>query len=245
MEMKICTKCGIDKPLTEFFKVSRGNGVRPSRGGKGVRARCKHCTAEAASPGVHDRRNERNKQLAAGNRLCGGCNEWRPAGEFHKRAASFDGVGYTCIACANEKTKKWREDNPSAFKNWYGENKTKRAEYWQYWYAENKDAARETHKLWARANKHIVNALIARRRAAKARATPSWADHDVIRAFYVEAARLTEETGVQYEVDHFYPILGKLVCGLHCETNLQIISKSENSSKNNRMPEDYYETNRD
>lgn len=66
-----------------------------------------------------------------------------------------------------------------------------------------------------------------------------WADLDAIRAIYAEAARLTAETGIRHEVDHYYPLQGEIVCGLHCEANLQILTKAENIRKKNRMPEEF------
>ena len=38
------------------------------------------------------------------------------------------------------------------------------------------------------------------------------------------------------EVDHVVPLQSKFVCGLHCEANLQVITKSKNASKCNRFP---------
>ena len=46
--------------------------------------------------------------------------------------------------------------------------------------------------IWS-ANKH---------RSALKIATPSWADHEAIEPFYVEARRLRAETEILHEVDH-------------------------------------------
>jgi hypothetical protein len=64
------------------------------------------------------------------------------------------------------------------------------------------------------------------------KATPSWADKESIKQFYIEAQRLTKETGVPHEVDHIIPIAGKLVSGLHVPSNLQILTAEENQRKN-------------
>ena len=63
--------------------------------------------------------------------------------------------------------------------------------------------------------------------------TPPWANKTAIKQIYQEAKRMTAETGIQYEVDHIFPLRGQLVCGLHIETNLRIISRTENNSKTN------------
>jgi hypothetical protein len=87
------------------------------------------------------------------------------------------------------------------------------------------------------ANRDAVNALIAKRVIAKKRAIPKWADLKAIRMFYAEAIRLTRETGIRHEVDHIYPLQSDMVCGLHCEANLRVITKAENQRKKNRLPQ--------
>lgn len=73
----------------------------------------------------------------------------------------------------------------------------------------------------------------AKRRAAELNRTPVWADDWKIEQFYKEARKLTRLHGIQFHVDHIIPLQGRLVSGLHVQNNLQIITASENYSKNN------------
>jgi hypothetical protein len=84
-------------------------------------------------------------------------------------------------------------------------------------------------------NKSANAAKRAKRRALEHSACPEWADQQKIAEMYKEARKLTRETGVVYSVDHIIPLKGKAVCGLHVETNLQVIPLSENIRKSNRV----------
>jgi hypothetical protein len=200
----------------------------------GVGAICKQCKAERRKPGITAEREIRRQQTTAGLKRCGLCKCWKPFVEFHKRAASNDGLTYRCISCVNEVSRQWKLANPGAFQAWYAENKEWRAAYWLEWYENNKEHRAASYKAWAKANSGIVNALVAKRNAAKKHATVPWADLAAIERFYVEADRLTRATGIKHEVDHIYPIQGRNVCGLHVETNLQILTKTANIRKGNR-----------
>lgn len=96
----------------------------------------------------------------------------------------------------------------------------------------------------ARANRTTEAGLQASRRAALAYArahpekssrhalrqqTPPWADPLKIRAWYIlaKAQKLT--------VDHIVPLKGELVSGLHVENNLQLLTKTENTRKGNKV----------
>jgi hypothetical protein len=59
----------------------------------------------------------------------------------------------------------------------------------------------------------IAAAAASRRKAKILQRTPSWADHDKIRQFYILAKDLTDFTGVEHEVDHIYPLQGRNVSG--------------------------------
>ena len=87
-------------------------------------------------------------------------------------------------------------------------------------------------------NRGAANARNSQYRASKNKATPKWLTEEQkqqIKSFYVEADRLTKETGIGHHVDHIIPLQGKEVSGLHVPWNLQILTKSENNIKNNKF----------
>jgi hypothetical protein len=96
-------------------------------------------------------------------------------------------------------------------------------------------AAREYHKQWKKENRHKDVEWNQRRYVQKVGATPAWADLKAIQAIYKRAQELTERTGIPHHVDHEIPLRGKLVCGLHVETNLRVITADENVKKNNKF----------
>jgi hypothetical protein len=81
------------------------------------------------------------------------------------------------------------------------------------------------------------NFLWMKRRARKLRATPRWADLGKIRQIYQDCP-----TG--FHVDHVVPLKGKIVSGLHVETNLQYLPQAVNAAKSNRF-EPSFETRSD
>ncbi len=167
---------------------------------------------------------------------CSSCRVLKAKSEFSVRKASPDGLAYKCRECSKRHSREWREKNPDAFKKWSAKNRDERAEYCRRWHQENREHRSRQYAAWLDSNRGRVNARNAARKKAVAAATPPWADHGKIEAFYLEAARLTRETGVPHEVDHIFPIKGAASCGLHCEYNLRVITKAENARKRNKMP---------
>ena len=170
---------------------------------------------------------------------CGSCKRELPLSEFHVRRASRDGLAYKCRDCVRLACAEWREKNPGAFSRWHAANREHRSSYFREWIASNRRERQEYMRVWSRENAPGINARVAKRRAAKLRATPAWADQEKIKAIYAEARRLTKETGIRHEVDHIYPLQSDMVCGLHCEANLRVVTEFENIQKLNRMPHEH------
>lgn len=51
--------------------------------------------------------------------------------------------------------------------------------------------------------------------------------------FYIQAQLLNLTKSRRYQVDHIIPLTHQLVCGLHTEFNLQVLSKVKNTNKSN------------
>ena|ERR1700744_5938552 len=125
----------------------------------------------------------------------------------------------------------WRKANPEKVSNyavaWRKANLEKIALATAKYSSANPKRALSAFYTWRKANPGKLKALCAKRRAAKLRATPKWADLSAIQLFYINCPK-------GYEVDHVIPLQGKRVCGLHVLDNLQYLTKSANCSKGNK-----------
>ena len=153
-------------------------------------------------------------------KTCSKCNTTKHKEIFNKGKHYKDGYRNQCKACI----KSYSEDISE-----------KRSEYTKNYYRENKTSRREYHKEYHRINRYKNNVSNSRRRAAKLNATVPWANKELIKQFYEATQILKEITGITYEVDHIIPLQGKNVCGLHLESNLQLLEQSENRSKSNKL----------
>jgi hypothetical protein len=158
-----------------------------------------------------------------------------------------------CVVCNNEKTKRLYHTNSKVRgtikaasrrqkervgnTKWYHENKEKAAIQNKTWRENNKEEFDIYCKEWRQTNRDKLAKNSAAYRSQKIQATPSWADLGAIQQVYTEAQRLSDKTGVKHTVDHYYPLVSDVMCGLHVENNLQILTLSKNSSKRNTIPE--------
>lgn len=180
-------------------------------------------------------------------KACGGCATALPLSQFYKDANKPDGLRKKCKACTNAGHRAYVGRNQHRVaeykKSWYAPRahemrQKSRSRYYsnrEYhiagaseWAASNVEKVRRIKAEWKRRNPEYVTADAAKRRAIKLQAIPSWANENAILAIY-EAARANS-----LSVDHIVPLRSPLVCGLHCEANLQLLPLVDNISKNNR-----------
>lgn len=181
--------------------------------------------------------------------------------EIPKQKTCFSGKSSWCKDCINAYSKvhykknrakvlsgkvRYRKSHKPEIKlanaKWQKENRAKFLKYLAEYRKANRTfllAQKKLHhvKYYAK-NKAKYLAKFIARREAKEQACPPWADLKVIESIYVTAREMTQQTGTVYEVDHWIPLKSKLVCGLHVENNLRIITRDENRRKSNNLIED-------
>lgn len=190
---------------------------------------------------------------------CCKCKDQKELTEFYKNKAQKDGLSTVCKDCDKAASLLWAKNNPEKINArnaiWAKNNPEKGRQRTKKWRAENTEKvnARERAlraqnperylarvKKWQAKNKPVVVFHIAKRRASKKKACPSWLsaiDLAQIQEFYDLALAKTMQTGVKHNVDHVVPLQGKNVSGLHVPWNLQIITARENFSKGNKFKE--------
>lgn len=229
--MKTCSKCGDEKDESNFHKNSASkDGLRPDC------TQCKKLQYKEWAP------NFASKQ-------CNHCGYEKTASEFYPKSAC-------CKICRDLKTNMRAkalqfkaESSESAKKillasiekmratnaKWRIANKEKvRAKVYQ-WRKDNPDAYHSINAKSRKKNFARVMVSNGQRRAIEKSATPSWANKKTMASFYKTARGLNMLFGEWHHVDHIVPLNHKLVCGLHCEANMQILTAAENFLKNNRF----------
>lgn len=179
---------------------------------------------------------------------CSKCKVEKPfeAFDFSKKYKS--GRRSECKTCRNtayaanivaerQKRKAWRQANGDvASKNharWAAENAERLREYQAAYRNDPENKARKAARSAAQPAQN--SARVTHRRAMKIRATPPWACELAILEKYKTARVAAKLTGQKWHVDHIVPLQSPLVCGLHCEANLQLLLAVNNIAKRNRF----------
>jgi 5-methylcytosine-specific restriction endonuclease McrA len=149
-------------------------------------------------------------------KICSKCSENRELTDFYKDKNAKGGFRAVCKFCDVIKAKKWNTVN-----------KEKHCSHQKLYRESNRQATRDQRYKYAKANVYKINALSAKHRAEKIKATIGNYDLE-IQQFYKDCPK-------GFHVDHVVPLRGKTVCGLHVPWNLQIITSTENLSKGNKL----------
>jgi len=155
---------------------------------------------------------------------CSKCKEEKPVDHFNNQTRSKDGKRSDCRACQR-----------LIKVAYYYKHRDRLITDAKNWSSENPERVRQNDINKRINNPALYTAIRAKRRAAKLQATPAWADQKAITAIYAEARRLQETLGIPMHCDHIIPLQGELVCGLHVETNLQVIPAPLNLRKSNKF----------
>lgn len=156
-------------------------------------------------------------------KLCTSCNKELSKAEFYKKSSAKDGLYPLCKSCTKEKNS-----------SYYIEHKEQSRLNSLKWKQSNKELHCTMVAEWRKNNLHKHAAKENRRRFAKKQASPSWANKFFIEEIYHLAMLKTKMAGIEWHVDHIIPLKSDVVCGLHCEFNLQVIPAIENIKKSNR-----------
>lgn len=181
---------------------------------------------------------------------CSKCGEEKVESEFFKQKAARDGLYSQCKVCAtvSQKTSQTKHRDVvlarkrACMAEYSSKNREalrqKQALFYSTFRKSNPDQLRDwgrrTSAAWRKRNPHKVTEQVARRKSAKILATPIWADQTEINMVYLRAKKVEASCGTKMHVDHIVPLTHPLVCGLHCEANLQVLPAAKNLKKGNR-----------
>lgn len=155
---------------------------------------------------------------------CSRCKEAKDEAEFARNSASSTGYNTYCKPCMRAYNREY-----------YQANKERLISHVSTWKQANRDRVRASERAGYRRNKARFHANVAARRAKQLQATPIWSDQEAVREYYRAVSALNESFGAStFNVDHIVPLKHPLVCGLHAHTNLRVVTREENYTKNNR-----------
>lgn len=220
---RACSKCGEVKPLDSFHTAKGKKHDKSSR--------CKACAS------IYQKSYNSIQSLvrsAPSEKRCPMCKVTKPAADFHPNASRKDQLSVYCQPCQHEYVKTKQYD-----KKRYEEMREEELARGRIYRASNVDKVREVSRESRKKNRHKYVGLIrvrnVERKLRVKGATPLWANKAAMAAIYDEARRLEREDGHKRHVDHIVPLNGKNVCGLHVETNMQILFEKENLIKQNKF----------
>jgi len=187
--------------------------------------------------------------------ICSVCSIDKEQSLFSRDKKSKTGYSYRCRECRSSYGKQYQKQYSSKLKEiahqyylenreriiektvtWRTENPEKAKKHLVTYYENNKEECYIRNSTWKKANSHKVCAQTQKRNSSKMNRTPSWTtdvDLFILEEAYHLAKLRTSSTGIEWQVDHIFPLQGKLVSGLHISNNVQVVPAVWNQKKNN------------
>ena len=166
-------------------------------------------------------------------KVCTKCGIEKEPPSFYKSSSS------RCKECVSAHNKRYYADNKEGILQDRALSASSRREsilvYNQEYYKSNREKILIQKAEYGKLYPDRLASRNVLRKAYRSKATPAFIDTEAVSSLYKEAAKLSRDTGVAHHVDHIIPLRSKLVCGLHWEGNLQIITAEENLRKGNRV----------
>jgi hypothetical protein len=138
METKVCSKCGIEKALSCFYRDKNRKD--------GFFNYCKDCLTKPYPKDL-----KINKLALNGKYECISCHKIKNFSEFHKSKQTKNGYCCQCKDCANLKTNEWYKNNKEraiqSQKEYHNNNRDKILEYQKFWRKNNPDNNKNYNKI--------------------------------------------------------------------------------------------------
>ena len=133
MEGKVCIRCGVWKPMEEYYRH------KASKGGR--RSQCKSCI-----------KNNQPKETREGMKKCSKCGEWKKIEEYCKDKQQKSGLSPQCKKCRNEYFQQYYKDNTEKRKQYYKDNIEHIKEREKQYHKDNIEHLRERMKQYYKDN---------------------------------------------------------------------------------------------
>lgn len=213
---KICGHCRKEKDISEFWKKKTNKD--------GYQHSCKSCINELNTNWKLEN-EERHKATVRKSNI----KRKEKKAEWYKKNKIHIYEKIKEKKLLEKSTKIIKEKQPPK-----GKCPIRRKIACERYYQKHKSVIANRIREWRLKNKNKSMATVARRRSQKKKALVAYRNDFIINEIYDLADIRTKITGIKWEVDHIVPLQSDIVCGLHWEYNLQVITKSQNVKKGNR-----------
>ena len=236
MLIKPCSKCKIEKPLSEFSKSKRHLDGRVNK--------CKSCRNSEVQKSRDSKKEERlleyDQTKFTTLKTCTKCKNEKKLNDFYfennKNLSSS-----RCKECFKKGVNKYRIENRDEInkkkrirgkKYWREtiteEQRERRREHTRDWRSRNSEHIKKYNSKYKKENKALCKQIAVERRIMLENSQPNWVNRERLIAVY-------DKVPEGQHVDHIIPIKHKNVCGLHVPWNLQYLEPKLNHSKNNKF----------